>query len=250
MSGLKRLLTTTLLSGALLAGSAHAGGLHHEIEKAHGGAAWNAQQALQADIVVEFGGRRMIDGRLTMDTPGGKTRFDLKDGTVLVFDGEQAYKAPASSAFQGTRFHVLTWSYFLAAPMKLDDAGSSFEELGSRPFEAGRSLDAGRLTFGDGVGDSPDDWYVVYADDSRQLAGMAYIVTFGKDLAEANKDPHAVIYRKYEEVDGVRLSTRWQFYNWSEDKGAHGDPIGEVTLANLSFVTPDKSTFKAPAGAE
>lgn len=219
------------------------------IEKAHGGEAWDAQSAVAADIRVEFGGNLMIDGRMITDTPVGQTRFELADGTVLVFDGKDAFTAPADSKFQGTRFHVLTWPYFLAAPMKLDDPGAHLEALGKRPFRDGKSLDAARLTFGDGVGDSPDDWYVVYRDDDGQLAGMAYIVTFGKSAEEAEKEPHAITYHDYKKVDGVSLATRWTFWNWNEKDGLVGEPIGKVTLDNIQFVEPAADAFKGPKDA-
>lgn len=219
------------------------------VEEAHGGEDWNAQEAVAADIRVEFGGQLMIDGRMVSDTPVGKTRFELKDGTVLVFDGKDAWTSPADSTFQGARFHVLTWPYFLAAPMKLDDPGTTLKALGKKPFQGDRSLEAAHLSFGEGVGDSPEDWYVVYRENSGALAGMAYIVTFGKSTAEAEKEPHAVTYHDHVEVDGVQLSTRWQFWNWNEKEGVIGEPIGNVTLSNVEFVKPDGSTFTRPKNA-
>ncbi len=219
------------------------------VEGAHGGASWDARRAVAADIRVEFGGNLMIDGHMISDTPVGQTRFELADGTVLVFNGQDAFTAPADSKFQGTRFHVLTWPYFLAAPMKLDDPGAHLEHLGKRPFRDGKSLDAARLTFGSGVGDSPEDWYVVYRDDKGRLAGMAYIVTFGKSAEEAEKEPHAITYHDYQDVNGVQLATRWTFWNWNEKDGVVGEPIGGVVLKNLEFVEPASDAFQAPKNA-
>lgn len=219
------------------------------VEKAHGGDAWNARTAFAADIVVNFGGSTVIDGKMMTDTPVGKTRFELEDGTVLVFDGQDAWTSPADSKFRGTRFHVLTWPYFLAAAMKLDDPGAHLEPMGPQPFEDGEKLDAARLTFGENVGDSPDDWYVVYRDRSNQLAGMAYIVTFGKSTDEAEKEPHAITYHDYVQVDGVAIPTRWKFWNWSAEKGIFGDPIGDVALDDPGFVSYDSADFVEPSNA-
>lgn len=220
------------------------------IEKAHGGAAWDAQSVLQADIVVEFGGNTMIDGTMWTDTPVGQTRFELEDGTVLVFDGETAWTSPADSAFQGTRFHVLTWPYFLAAPMKLDDPGTHLETLGELPFTGGEKVPAAKLTFSDGVGDSPDDWYILYRDpETHHLVGMAYIVTFGTPVEKAEEEPHAIVYAEPVTVDGVTLFTDWTFYNWSEEKGVFGDPIGHVTVENPRFVDAPSSAFTRPDDA-
>ena len=219
------------------------------IEAAHGGEAWNAKQAITADIVVNFGGNRMLAGSMTTDTPVARTRFELEDGTRLVFDGEMAWTSPADSTFQGTRFHVLTWPYFLAAPMKLDDPGAHLESLGKKPWRDGQQLEAARLTFGEGVGDSPDDWYIVYRDAENRLAGMAYIVTFGKSKDEAEKEPHAITYHDFQEIDGVAVATTWKFWNWSEAKGIEGDSIGDVSLSNIRFTKAKRRTFKQPKDA-
>ena len=214
-----------------------------KIEKAHNKRTYSQHGALVADLVVEFGGNTLVDGRLGMDTPGGKTRLELSSGehagSVLVFDGSDAWLAPAGSGFQGGRFHVLTWSYFLAAPMKLSDEGTHVEPLGELPFMGGQSLDAAKLTFGDGVGDSPDDWYILYRDaKTKRLAGMAYIVTFGKDLETAEEEPHAIVYGGWEEVKGVWLSTDWTFYNWTREEGVISDPIGHSGSATERIDPP------------
>lgn len=225
---------------------ASAGDFAEGIEQAHGKTALERQQAVQARLTVEFGGQKMVEGTLLSDTAGGKVRIDLDNGTQFVFDGSEAWTSPADSTVQGGRFHVLTWSYFLLAPFKLQDPGAHLEDLGKRPFRDGKSLPAAKLTFGSGVGDSPDDWYVVYRNAEHQLQGMAYIVTFGKDLTAAEKEPHAVTYHAPVQVNGVTFSSQWSFWNWTAEDGIHGDPIGRVELSDIRFVTPDAGAFEAP----
>ncbi|MEO1087612.1 MAG: hypothetical protein AAFY88_25540, partial [Acidobacteriota bacterium] len=227
-----------LLAAGPAAAEHHGHSLAERVEAAHGGETWDQQAALEAYITVEFGGQRMITGKMLTDTPVGKTRFDLTDGTTLIFDGDTAWKAPADSPFQGTRFHVLTWPYFVAAAMKLDDPGTHLEDLGELPFRGGRTLPATRLTFGDGVGDSPDDWYILYTHPkSHRLEAMAYIVTFGKDAdAAAAAEPSAIVYGDYVDVDGVQIPTQWQFFKWDPERGILGEQIGEATLSQPRFV--------------
>ncbi|MEM8931563.1 MAG: hypothetical protein AAGE94_10325 [Acidobacteriota bacterium] len=244
------IIRVVALSALVLASPLAAEGFVEAVERAHGEASWDRQQVLQADIVVEFRGNTMIDGTMWTDTPVGKTRFELADGTVLIFDGDTAWTSPADAAFQGTRFHVLTWPYFLAAPMKLDDPGTHVETLGDRPFAEGRALPAAKLTFDAGVGDSPEDWYVLYRDPATDhLVGMAYIVTFGTAVEKAEEEPHAIVYSDPVEVDGVTLFQRWVFHDWSAEKGIFGDPIGRVELSNLRFVEPAANAFERPADA-
>ncbi|MEM9596851.1 MAG: hypothetical protein AAGD06_21455 [Acidobacteriota bacterium] len=220
------------------------------IEAAHGADAWWSQRAVSADIAVDFGGQRVLEGRLLTDTPGGRVRIELVDGSVMVFDGKDAWTSPADSAAQGARFHLLTWPYFLAAPMKLRDPGTHLEDLGDVPLADGRTAPAARLTFSDGIGDTPEDWYVVYRNrDSDRLAAMAYIVTFGKDLAKAEEEPHVIVYGAFKDIDGVTVPTRWSFYDWNSEQGVVGEPIGRATLDNVRFVDPAADAFVAPRGS-
>ncbi|MEM8962800.1 MAG: hypothetical protein AAGD38_15050 [Acidobacteriota bacterium] len=221
------------------------------IETAHAADTWQSKAAFETQIKVTFGGNTMVHGTMLMTPDMAKVRFDLVDGTVLVFDGEEAYVSPADSAFQGARFHVLTWPYFVAAPYKLRDPGTQLEDQGRMPFAAGRALPAAKLTFGEGVGDSPDDWYIVYRNPGNDsLAGLAYIVTYGPTTTEqAEAEPHMVIYQNLEPVDGVPVPTVWSFHDWSADSGSVGDVIGEVELNAMRFVEPAPDAFVPPKDA-
>jgi hypothetical protein len=100
--------------------------------------------------------------------------------------------APASAKLERARFHLLTWPYFAALPMKLADPGAHLQLLGERSLR-GKVYQAVRLTFDPGVGDTPEDWYVLYRDPSSgRLAAAAYIVTYGKSATAASKEPHAI----------------------------------------------------------
>lgn len=220
------------------------------IEDAHGLAAWQANKAVRAHVKVELGGKIMIQGTMLFDTPVGKSRIELDDGTVMVFDGQDAWVSPNDSPLEGARFHLLTWPYFLAAPMKLRDPGSHLAALGPMP-QGGRELPTAKLTFDAGVGDSPDDWYIIYRHpDTQRLLAMAYIITYGVDKAEAEKEPHAITFDDYKTVDGVTLSTHWQFWHWDPKLGTRGEPIGHAKITNIQFVDPTPQDFQKPADAK
>lgn len=221
------------------------------IEAAHGKEAWERAGAVSADLSLSMGGNQVLAGRLLFTPQVGRSRLELADGTVAVFDGEGAWVSPAAADLPQARFHLLTWPYFLAAPFKLRDPGAHLEDLGTRPHD-GVEHPAARLTFDPGVGDSPDDWYVVYRDPATgRLAAMAYVVTYGgRSAEEAAAEPHAITYHDFRQVDGATLPTTWRLWNWSEEEGIHGDPLGEVILADLAFVTPPPDAFARPADAE
>ncbi len=85
--------------------------------------------------------------------------------------------------------------------------------------------------------------------DSGRLQAMAYIVTFGTSRDEAEKEPHAVSYDEYVNVEGVPIPRRWTFWMWSKEQGIHGEPIGEVILEDPSFVAPEAGAFAVPEDA-
>lgn len=219
------------------------------IEESHGLEAWRSQPAFAADLAVDYGGNQVLAGRMLFPTDLATSRLDLTDGTVAVFDGQRAWVYPASSPLQRARFHLLTWPYFLAVPMKLRDPGARLEPLGPRELQ-GETYDAARLSFEPGVGDTPGDWYLLYRDrETGRLAAMAYIVTYGTSRTQAEQEPHAITYGDFVDVDGVAIPTRWQFWRWSEEEGAHGEPIGRVELADPGFVQPELGDFDRLEGA-
>jgi hypothetical protein len=223
------------------------------IEQAHADSVWQQKEALSAGLAVRFGGRTSLKGRMLMATDMGRVRMELGGDTVAVFDGSTAWVAPDSAALPRARFHLLTWPYFAAAPHKLRDPGTRLEERGEMPVQhaavADTAMPAARLTFDPGTGDSPDDWYMLYRDpQSGRLAAMGYVVTYGHATAE-EATPHAVTYGGYQDVEGVPVPTEWTFYNWSEARGPHGEPIGQVLLQNPRFTTPPDSAFTRPPHA-
>ncbi len=219
------------------------------IEAAHGKAAWDAARALQARLSLTFGGRPALAGIILFRTNLARSRIELEDGTVAVFDGASAWVAPASSKLERARFHLLTWPYFTALPMKLRDPGSHLQVIGRRALR-GKSYEAARLTFDPGVGDTPDDWYVLYRDPpTGRLAAAAYIVTYGKEAAAASKEPHAITYEDYRPVGGAHVATTWTFWHWKEGTGIAGRPIGSGKLTDLKFVEPAPDAFTRPSAA-
>lgn len=234
------------------AGAEDAAGFAAAIERAHGIESWRGKRALEADLEVEMGGTKVLAGRLLMRPDTSASRLTLADGTVMVWNGKDAWVSPSSSQVPMARFHLLTWPYFIAAPFKLRDPGARLEPLGERPFDAdGRSFPAARLTFDAGIGDTPDDWYLVYRDrDTGLLKALAYIVTYGRGREAAEKEPHALVYAEPVTVDGVTLATAWTLHDWNAESGVGAHPQGRGRLSNLRFVEPPAGAFDKPADAK
>ncbi len=221
------------------------------IEAAHGSAAYRQHAGVEADFTVLYPGKVDLQGTILFDTPVGKSRITLNDGSVWVFDGEAAWVAPGSPQSARARFHLLTWPYFFAAAHKLQDPGT---HLGTPAPLPARGRDdvrpAAKLSFDPGTGDAPDDWYYVFPGDRGRLDALAYIVTYAKDQATAAQKPSICIYDAFETQSGVTYPTAWTTWFWQPDAGVVGDTYkGKTHFTNVRFVTPPADAFVKPAGA-
>ncbi len=223
-------------------------GLAQQVAAAHGGLGV-AKGNLQARIRIEQGGKVVLAGTMTMEPASARTRIDLQDGGTLVFDGVDAWVSPPELKLPQARFHLRTWPYFLSAPWKLCDPGVTMTSGPKRKLK-GVEYDTGKVTFASGVGDTPDDWYVVYCDPkSHQLKALAYIVTYGSSVEKANAEPHVAVYEECTAVDGLDIPSKLTFWNWNEEEGLTGESIGNASFDSIQFVAAAAEAFTRPANA-
>lgn len=130
-------------------------------------------------------------------------------------------------------------------PYKIGDSGVILNE-GKRMISEGKYFLTQKMSFKKGIGDAPDDWYILYVDSSTNLLNTAaYIVTFGRTAKEAEASPHAISYSNYIEVDGVPIAMSWTFSEWNEKDGVTRK-IGDATITNVEFKNVAKDFFIAP----
>lgn len=219
------------------------------IEEAHNKPAFMNHEAVSFDIDLEFGGETRLSGKVSMTTNSTKVRVDKDNGTSIIYDGSEVYITPDSAQTQGARFDIFTWQYFFAMPFKLTDPGTVWEDKGAKMLDS-TSYDTAQLSFKSDIGDSPDDWYIVYKEpETNRLKAASYIVTFSKEQAEAEKDPHAIVYSDFKSVKDIDIATKWSFHNWNNTDG-FGEKLGEATISNIQFFSPDEGYFKAPENAK
>ncbi|QDU32843.1 hypothetical protein KS4_08790 [Poriferisphaera corsica] len=217
-----------------------------DIEENENYKGWYSHQAIEGRVELVWMGAKAFEGVLAFQTNLGAACIDLDSGELLVYDGNSAWLSPTSSAFKRARFHLLTWPYFITVGYKLSDPGVNIEYLGEQLWKEGESYPAFRMTFGPNVGDTPDDWYVLYVDTKRNLiVGMNYIVTYGTTLAEAEKEVHAISYDRYQLIEGVDVPWRMTFWHWDPSKGIT-DKLGELNFSSAKFITPGKTYFQKP----
>lgn len=221
------------------------------IEEAHGIERYREKSAVAADFTVSYPGAFKMAGTVVFDTPVGKSRMELDDGSVWVFDGKTAWVTADSPTKQRARFHLLTWPYFFATAFKLQDPGShlSGPELLSVQNKADQRP-AVKLSFDPGVGDSPEDWYYAFHDEQGRLDALGYIVTYGKPQAKAEEAPSICIYDEFEEVDGITVPVAWTTWFWQPGEGIVSEKYkGKTHFTNVRFVEPAPGTFDKPANA-
>ena len=224
------------------------------IERAHGGAAYDQQGLVQATYGIRFGPMR-FGGTMWFTPSMDRIRLEMEDVAVMGYDGETAWMLPATEGAEvpgpPARFHLFTWPYFAAVPFKLDDPGTRHEDAGVLPVMNPDDLRRGtRVTFGEGVGDAPEDWYIAFADpESGRLAALAYIVTYSKSAEEAEESPSVIVYSDDMEVEGVWLARTWAFHHWDSEGGIRGEAKGSGKLSDLRFVPFRSEMFERPEGA-
>ncbi len=220
-----------------------------ELMDAHQSKEFRTKEAISFDIELYFGGKLRLDATAMSTTNSDRILISKKDGSQLIYDGDQVYISPDTAMYDGARFDMFTWTYFFCAPFKFNDAGTQWEALGEKTLKD-QTYEAARLTFEQGIGDSPDDWYIAYVEpESKTLFALAYIVTLNRSVKEAEAEPHAISYHNYEEVEGIPIAQEWKFWMWSEEEGL-GDEIGSAKITNVRFFSPEESTFEVPENSQ
>ncbi|WP_299437414.1 DUF6503 family protein [uncultured Aquimarina sp.] len=215
-----------------------------------------------ADIAAVFtahGGIQTFDQQNTLvfelANPEGNEKHttDLKtrharietDKFVIGFDGEEAWIIQDSTHFKGNpRFYHNLMFYFYAMPFVLGDEGISYEKVDD--LQVGDTLYPGyKVSYGDGVGDSPKDNYFLYYDaDSHKMKYLGYTVTFFSK--ESSEKISLIEYTDWSDVDGLLLpeTLKWREYKES----VVGDVRSERNFVNASASSEklDLSLFRKP----
>ena len=217
-----------------------------KIENAHQKNTFLAKEVVQFDLNLQFGGKERLNAKLTTLTNSSKGVIEFKNGAKIIFDQDKVYYSDDIPNEESVRFDAYTWSYFFLFPNKLSDPGTIWNSYENKEKDH-EKYNTEKLTFKSGTGDAPDDWYIVYADKKTNLIEKAtYIVTLKAGKEEAEKDPHAIQYLDYKEVDGIPIATKWIFWGWKEGVGLT-DELGNATLSNIKFIKMDENYFKPGA---
>lgn len=130
------------------------------VEMAHKKEAFLSHQAVSFNLLLKFGGNERLNGKITLLTNSNKGLIELPDGNKIIYKGDSVFCSPELANQKGVRFDAYTWSYFFLFPYKLTDEGTLWNDYPAKKINDSLFLSQ-KLTFKDGTGDAPDDWYVV-----------------------------------------------------------------------------------------
>lgn len=159
------------------------------------------------------------------------------DGTEAEFawDGTDAWVWPTKDALPfPARFWALTPFYFVGIPFVLADPGTRYEKLPDLNLK-GRLLHTLRVSYGDGVGDSPDDYYIIHiSPETHRVVAIRYVVSYPGFFPKGRHSPEKfMFYRDHRESSGVRIARDLPTHAWDAEKQELGD---QVTMVKVSDV--------------
>ena len=194
---------------------------------AHGGIqAFDKQNTLIFELAKPDGNEKH-----TTDLNTRHARIET-DKFALGFDGKEAWIVQEdSTSFKGNpRFYHNLMFYFYAMPFVLGDQGISYEKVDDLKVEDA-SYPGYKISYGDGVGDSPKDNYFIYYDaKSHQMKYLGYTVTFFSK--ESSEKISLIEYADWNDVNGLLLPKTLKWRDFKE--GVVGDVKSERNFENAS----------------
>lgn len=151
------------------------------------------------------------------------------------WDGKKAWVKPDTLNMPyNVRFWSLTPYFFAAQPFVLGNEGTNLELLPEETYKD-RLQDVVKVTFEDGVGDAPDDYYILYFDqETHQLGVIRYIVSYPGYFEKGKHLPEKFMALEgKQEVDNIIFPKAYKTYWWKND--SIGKHITNIDLSDISF---------------
>ena len=167
------------------------------------------------------------------------------------WDGEKAWVYPDSASIPyNIRFWALTPYYFVGMPFVFADEGINIELEEDTDYEGVRYKTV-RITFEQGMGDAPDDFYVLYIHpETYRLSAIRYVVSYPAYFPNGGHTQEKLMtYEGQQVVEGITLPEKHRTFMWEAD-GSVGDYVTDITLSEVKFSSDTLlKYFEAPAGS-
>ncbi|MGK0314592.1 MAG: hypothetical protein ACI86M_000812 [Saprospiraceae bacterium] len=177
----------------------------------HGGLdKWNSMKSMSYEIVKEEGNEKQF-----IDLHDRRERIEASNFTSG-YDGKE-YWIEADTTYKGNaKFYTNLIFYFYAMPFVLADAGINYEKTEPIEFE-GESYPGYRISYGDGVGVSPEDEYFIHYDsETNEMAWLGYTVTFFSGKKSEKRS--YIRYNDWKNFNGVKSPNSLTWFTIEEEK--------------------------------
>ena len=216
-----------------------------EVLQAHGGLEqWKQMGALQYRL-------RKDDHTETHTIDLNQRKNLIKASNyTLGYNGEQVWVSPDKAAFPGKSalFYHNLYFYFLSIPFVLADPGVAYEQLAEMELQ-GQQYQVIEASFGEGVGDSPEDKYrLLINPETNRMEWLLYTVTFF-DGQPSNKF-NALKYEDYQEHQGLLFPHKLIGYAYENGEIGQERDVIYFDQLQLKEEQPDQQQFVMPEQAE
>ena len=218
--------------------------------KAHGGLdTWSSAPTVSfKDDFKPAGAPAGMVSEVTVEQGQRRAYIDYPDMAMnLGWDGEKAWSVDWKLPYP-PRFMALLNYYFVNLPWLTQDPGVVLGDVSTaKLWDDPTDYITVRMTFESGVGDTPDDYYVLYIDPkTHMMKGCRYTVTYTSLLPEGmtHTPEHTLVFDSFETVDGLEVPTQYTIYE--TDKKLYA----KCGLSNWSFKKPfDSARMTMAEGA-
>ncbi len=211
---------------------------------AHGGIdKWNQAQTLVYEMVKPNNTEKHIT-----DLPSRKTRLEGK-GFTIGYDGKDVWLSQKdSTAFRSNaRFYHNLYFYFYAMPFVLGDDGITYTKAKSIEYD-GVMYPGYKISYGDNVGDSPEDNYFIYYNpETYKMEWLGYTVTYfnGKPSEKISY----IRYANWQKINGVVLPKILTWYKSEDHKITEARNSVEFTNVILTEKPMEEKMYTRPEDA-
>ncbi len=186
--------------------------------------------------------------RVTVEQGPRRAYLDFPEmGARISWDGEKAWSENWKGPFP-PRFFALLSYYFMNLPWLAADPGVNLSEPGTgRLWDDPTEYITVRMTFQQGVGDTPDDYYLLDIDPRiHRIRAAELTVTYAAVLPpDVDVMTEVIVYEEFATVDGLTVPTKASIY------GKDGSPLASFPeVRDWSFSQPfDESRMIIPPNA-
>ncbi len=218
--------------------------------EAHGGLEkWHSAPTVSFEAsLLPPGASSPLVHRVAVEQGSRRAYLDFPEmGARISWDGEKAWSENWQGPFP-PRFFALLSYYFMNLPWLAADPGVNLSEPGiGTLWDDPTEYITVKMTFGPGVGDTPEDYYILHIDpDSYRLRAAELTVTYAAVLPpDIDVMTEVIVYEEFATVDGLAVPTKASIY------GKDRSPLASFPeVRDWSFNKPfDESRMVMPSDA-